>query len=80
MDVEVDFDRCEANGVCVGIAPEVFDLNDDDELIVVHPTPAGVRISFATRSRSARVRRCPRFGSGEPAEGSPGLVINSNKF
>ncbi|HET8993915.1 MAG TPA: ferredoxin, partial [Rhodococcus sp. (in: high G+C Gram-positive bacteria)] len=41
MDVEVDFDRCEANGVCVGIAPEVFDLNDDDELIVVHPTPAG---------------------------------------
>ncbi|MGA9873226.1 MAG: ferredoxin [Rhodococcus sp. (in: high G+C Gram-positive bacteria)] len=32
--VEVDFDLCEANGVCVGLAPEVFDLNDDDELIV----------------------------------------------
>ncbi len=32
--VEVDFDLCEANGVCVGLAPDVFDLNDNDELIV----------------------------------------------
>ncbi|MDJ0395316.1 ferredoxin [Rhodococcus sp. G-MC3] len=32
--VEVDFDLCEANGVCVGLAPDVFDLNDDDELII----------------------------------------------
>nr|WP_296768694.1 ferredoxin [Rhodococcus sp. (in: high G+C Gram-positive bacteria)] len=32
--IEVDFDLCEANGVCVGLAPDVFDLNDDDELIV----------------------------------------------
>ncbi|MFD6857919.1 ferredoxin [Rhodococcus sp. NPDC060086] len=57
MDVEVDFDRCEANGVCVGIAPDVFDLNDDDELIVVHPVPAGsedlVRDAIAQCPRAA---------------------------
>ncbi|MBJ8345845.1 ferredoxin [Antrihabitans sp. YC2-6] len=34
MEVGVDFDQCEANGICVGIAPDIFDLNDDDELIV----------------------------------------------
>lgn len=34
MKVEVDTDLCEANGVCVQYAPEVFDLNDDDELVV----------------------------------------------
>lgn len=32
--VEVDFDLCEANGVCVGLAPDVFELDDDDQLIV----------------------------------------------
>lgn len=32
--IEVDFDLCEANGVCVGLAPDVFDLNDDDELVI----------------------------------------------
>ncbi|MGW0044922.1 ferredoxin [Rhodococcus sp. NPDC003348] len=37
MEVKVDFDRCEANGVCVGIAPDVFDLDDDENLIVTQP-------------------------------------------
>ncbi len=32
--VEVDFDLCEANGVCVGLAPDVFDLDDNDELSI----------------------------------------------
>ncbi|MFD7845699.1 ferredoxin [Nocardia sp. NPDC004151] len=34
MKVIVDFDQCEANGICVGIAPDVFDLDDDDNLHV----------------------------------------------
>jgi ferredoxin len=25
---------CEANGLCVGIAPDVFELDDDDQLTV----------------------------------------------
>ena len=34
MKIGVDYEQCEANGICVGIAPDLFDLNDDDELIV----------------------------------------------
>jgi ferredoxin len=30
--VAVDTDAREANGICVGLAPEVFDLDDDDNL------------------------------------------------
>jgi ferredoxin len=30
--IVVDYDSCEANAVCVGIIPEVFYLDDDDNL------------------------------------------------
>jgi len=39
MEVRVDRDLCEANGVCTGIAPEVFDLDDEDELVILQPEP-----------------------------------------
>lgn len=39
MKVVVDRDLCEANGVCVGFAPEVFELQADDTLTVLDPTP-----------------------------------------
>ena len=32
MRVTVDRDLCEANGVCAGLVPAVFFLDDDDEL------------------------------------------------
>ena len=32
MKVNVDYDACEANAVCMGIAPEVFEVDDDDNL------------------------------------------------
>ncbi|MFI5780143.1 ferredoxin [Nocardia sp. NPDC051570] len=32
MKLSVDFDQCEANGICVGIAPDVFELDDEDQL------------------------------------------------
>ena len=40
MKVIVDFDLCEANGLCVAAAPEVFDLVDDDVLELLQPQPA----------------------------------------
>jgi ferredoxin len=40
MELRVDRDLCEANGVCTGIAPEVFDLDDEDELVVLQPEPS----------------------------------------
>ena len=41
MRVEVDRDRCEGNAVCVGIAPDIFDLDDEDYAVVKKdPIPA----------------------------------------
>lgn len=34
MRVQVDRDRCEGNAVCVGIAPDLFDLDDDDYAVM----------------------------------------------
>ena len=35
MRISVDRDACEANGVCVSLVPEVFELDDDDELQIL---------------------------------------------
>ena len=34
MRVKVDHDRCEGNAVCLGIAPDIFDLDDEDYAVV----------------------------------------------
>ena len=56
MRIEVDTDRCEGQAVCVGIAPAVFALDDDDEYvrILVDEVPA----EHEKRARKA-VEKCP---------------------
>jgi len=39
MRIEVDFARCEGNGQCVIDAPDVFELDADDNLIVLNHEP-----------------------------------------
>ena len=39
MRVVVDFDLCESNAICMGIAPEVFEVRDDDFLYVLNEHP-----------------------------------------
>ncbi len=39
MKVVVDFDLCESNAVCMAIAPEVFEVRDDDFLYVLSENP-----------------------------------------
>ncbi|MGB8390459.1 ferredoxin [Mycobacterium sp.] len=56
MRIEVDWDLCESNGVCMGIIPEVFHLGDDDMLTVLQPE---VTPETEHRVREA-VRQCPR--------------------
>jgi ferredoxin len=56
MRVSVDLDVCEANGVCVGIAPDVFDLDDDDVLHVLVSEPDADRWD---KMREAAAR-CPK--------------------
>jgi ferredoxin len=54
--VVVDLDECEANAVCVGIAPEMFELDDDEQLHVLIEEPDG---ELAKRAREA-VDSCPK--------------------
>ncbi len=35
----MDYDVCESNAVCMGIAPEVFEVRDDDNLYLLQETP-----------------------------------------
>ncbi|WP_067488787.1 ferredoxin [Actinomadura hibisca] len=56
MRVRVDPLVCEANAVCVGLAPDVFDLTDDDELEILQPE---VPADQADKVRHA-VRSCPK--------------------
>jgi ferredoxin len=37
--VDVDWDLCESNGLCVLAAPEVFELQEDDTLLILQETP-----------------------------------------
>jgi ferredoxin len=39
MRVTVDWQLCESNAVCTGIAPTVFDLDDDDNLTILEEKP-----------------------------------------
>ncbi len=56
MRVEVDHDRCEGNAVCVGIAPDLFDLDDNDYAVVLaDPVPADQE-ELAEQS----IAECPR--------------------
>lgn len=56
MRVVVDFDLCESNAVCMSVAPEVFEVRDDDFLYVLDETP-----DEALRSKvEEAVRRCPK--------------------
>ena len=62
MRVEVDRDRCEGNAVCLGIAPDLFDLDDEDYAVVkLDPVPAELEDaavqSVAECPRAALIRR-----------------------
>ena len=39
MRIVVDFDKCTSNAVCMGIAPEVFEVRDDNFLYVLQEEP-----------------------------------------
>ncbi len=54
--VAVDYDLCEANGICVGIDPEVFDLDDEDNL---HLLRTDVTPQNQSRIQQA-IDSCPR--------------------
>ena len=56
MHVSVDRGLCEANGICAGLVPSVFDLGDDDVLDIVQPSPP----DDLREQVELAVSRCPR--------------------
>ena len=57
MKIIVDRDLCEANGVCVRLCPDAFELDDDDvlHLRVVQPVDASQRAAI-----DAAIAGCPK--------------------
>jgi ferredoxin len=55
VKVVVDFDECASNAVCMGIAPEIFEVRDDGFLYVLDEHPAE---SLRDKLREA-VNGCP---------------------
>lgn len=58
--VVVDFDKCESNAVCMGIAPEVFEVRDDDFLYILQDEPSDALRPAVEEA----VRRCPKQAIG----------------
>jgi ferredoxin len=56
MRVIVDYDLCESNALCMALAPDVFDLRDDDSLYVLNDEPPASLRDKVT----AAVRACPK--------------------
>jgi ferredoxin len=55
MRVVVDFDACQSNAVCMGLAPEVFEVRDDGFLYILNENPPE---ELRSKVESA-VRSCP---------------------
>jgi ferredoxin len=56
MKIEINWKLCEGNGICSVEAPGVFDLDDDDNLIVLDETPPEERRTEV----EAAARACPK--------------------
>lgn len=56
MQVEVDPAVCEANGVCTVLAPQVFELDDEDVLHIHLREPSAEVAERVVRA----VANCPR--------------------
>jgi ferredoxin len=56
MELKVDRDLCEANAVCCGLAPDVFELDDDEQLVIKMPNPSDDVLPKVQKA----VDRCPK--------------------
>jgi ferredoxin len=56
LEIVVDRDLCDSHGVCVDSAPEVFEIDEDDQmrLLVVHP------VERQLASVHAAIGGCPK--------------------
>lgn len=56
MKIVIDYDLCEANAICMGIEPTVFEVREDDNLYILQEEPPE---ELRPKMEEA-VRRCPK--------------------
>ena len=54
--IVVDYDLCESNAICMQVAPDIFEVRDDDFLYVLNDTPD----DEARERCEEAVNRCPK--------------------
>jgi ferredoxin len=56
LKVVVDYELCEANALCMQAAPEVFRLDEDDQLHLLQEQPPESQLAKVEKA----VRLCPK--------------------
>lgn len=56
IKVTVNYELCEGNAMCMDVAPEVFDLDDDDVVVLLNDAPG----EDLREKVAAAVERCPK--------------------
>jgi ferredoxin len=54
MELRIDTTRCEGHAQCIIVAPELFDLGDDDVSVVLNPRPTNEQQDLARRAAQSR--------------------------
>lgn len=67
MKVKVDFDRCESNAMCEALAPDVFQIDDDDYLAVLKEDIGPEDLDAVRRA----VASCPKSAISLEEAGTP---------
>ena len=56
MKIQVDYDLCESNALCEAMAPEVFEVDDNDDLQLKTDETTDANVENVKRAVAA----CPR--------------------
>ncbi len=56
MKIVVDYDLCESNAICMEVAPDVFEVRDDDFLYLLTENPS----EDQSESVLIAAERCPK--------------------
>ena len=56
MKILVDYDLCEANARCMEVAPDIFKVDEEDNLHILNESPTDDR----RQAIEEAVRLCPR--------------------
>ncbi len=70
MKVSVDFDLCESNALCEALAPDVFELDDDEFLHVKKPDIGPEDVDAVRRAVAACPRAAITLDEGAPEAGA----------